>query len=78
MKEFIEWNKPWHTIDQQDWPFIFGTIFIVPEFEFPAAYQFNYSVCEWVDDPDENLLVLGKFGSVKDARLFAQAKVDSK
>lgn len=75
MSEVIEWQCAWSAIPQQDWPDIPGTIFITLDPSVPKNGQ-RWKVSTWVDDPTENVLGLGSFWHIEDARIFANAKAN--
>lgn len=65
--------KEWNEIDPQDWPNVEGTIFVT----FDKSAMSNgpvFLVHEWIDSDIENVKTLGKFWTMEDAVLFANAK----
>lgn len=73
MNKIIEWNCSWNEIPKRNWPNIPGTIFITIDPNVPMNGQ-RFRVSQWIDDPIENVLGLGSFWHVEDARIFANAK----
>lgn len=71
----IEWARPWNEVLHQDWPDIPGTIFITIDPNVPSNGK-RFIVNQWVDDPAENVLGLGSFWRIEDARLFANARAN--
>lgn len=68
----IEYTIPWNEIKENRRPTEFGTIFIMP-IKKPVSTDVQFGVFRWVNEPAENVLALGQFWNVENARIFAQA-----
>lgn len=72
---YLFYDMYWDEINEQDWPNVYDSVWIM-KIRSKTTNGKQWGVFQWEDNPHENVLSLGEFWTLKNAKIFANAKID--